>query len=71
MRVDVKAHRLQMRARSSEQNMMACSSWQMSHCEPSACGFSATRSCFCASLFALCTLHSEHQARSAQRPSLT
>ncbi len=37
--------------------MIACSSWQMSHIEPSACGFSATRSCFCASLFAPCTLH--------------
>ena len=40
--------------------MMACSSWQMSHWLPSACGLSATRSCFCASLFALCTLQVWH-----------
>ena len=53
----------QMSARSSEQNMTAFSSWQMSHWLPSGCGFSATRSCFCDSLLAECTLRAQVKAQ--------
>ena len=54
-----------MSARSSEQNMMAFSSWQMSHwsCESSGCAVSDTRSCFWASLFAECTLRPDAETR--------
>jgi hypothetical protein len=52
----VPPHRLQMSARSSEQNSTAGQSWQMSHCALSAAFISSTRSCLAASLFAECTL---------------